>query len=240
MYKNGYRFGVPVVYAERYNKPYRLITNTRGFIMETDKSVHYESTAPDKQRDNSGIISRFIQKLKTNRKLEIGVYAALGSLALIIYLSSVFSGSTKNDTADTTTELSAISVSDNDIEERLSNALSNIRGAGRVTVMITYDTTAQIVPAMSTESQTGENSSSDSSSRDSSDSSTPATVTRDGNEEPIVLTQIEPTVRGVIVIAEGAADISVRMNLQHAVETVLGIDADCIEVFEMDMTNINN
>jgi stage III sporulation protein AG len=48
-----------------------------------------------------------------------------------------------------------------------------------------------------------------------------------------VLTEIEPTVRGVIVIAEGAADVSVRVKLSNAVMTVLGISADRIEVFEM-------
>ena len=39
--------------------------------------------------------------------------------------------------------------------------------------------------------------------------------------------------RGVIVIAEGAADVSVRVKLSNAVMTVLGISADRIEVFEM-------
>lgn len=65
------------------------------------------------------------------------------------------------------------------------------------------------------------------------ESSRPATISGSGGTETIVLTEIEPTVRGVIVIAEGAADVSVRVKLSNAVMTVLGISADRIEVFEM-------
>lgn len=42
-----------------------------------------------------------------------------------------------------------------------------------------------------------------------------------------------PKIRGVIVIAEGAADISVRFSLAAAVSTVLGIDENSVEVFAM-------
>ena len=49
-----------------------------------------------------------------------------------------------------------------------------------------------------------------------------------------MLTEVQPLVRGVIVVAEGAEDIAVKLNLQYAVKTVLGIDDDCIEVFEME------
>ena len=66
------------------------------------------------------------------------------------------------------------------------------------------------------------------------ESSSPATISKNGGNEPIVLTEVQPLVRGVIVVAEGAEDIAVKLNLQYAVKTVLGIDDDCIEVFEME------
>ena len=40
-------------------------------------------------------------------------------------------------------------------------------------------------------------------------------------------------IRGVIVVAEGAADISVRLSIIAAVSTVLGINESCVEVFVM-------
>ena len=127
--------------------------------------------------------------------------------------------------------------SERETEERLKNVLSCIRGAGEVEVMITYDTGAQIIPAMSTDTQTGITRSSgtgtESITENRTESSRPATVSQTGGNEAIVLTEKQPVVRGVIVIAEGAADITVRMNLQNAVRTVLGVDLSCIDVFEM-------
>ena len=37
----------------------------------------------------------------------------------------------------------------------------------------------------------------------------------------------------VIVVAEGADDVTVRLRLAHAVETLLQLDAANVEVFEM-------
>ena len=74
-------------------------------------------------------------------------------------------------------------------------------GPARVEVMITYDTSREIVPAMTTnvnstgsESSNGDGSSS--SSQQSTESTEPATVSGSGGNEPIVLKEIEPQVRG--------------------------------------------
>ncbi len=52
-------------------------------------------------------------------------------------------------------------VSYDDIESRLEEILSQIEGAGEVRVMITYATGTEIVPAMSTESQSSVSENSD-------------------------------------------------------------------------------
>ena len=59
------------------------------------------------------------------------------------------------------------------------------------------------------------------------------TVYQNGENEAVVLMERQPTVRGVIVVAQGAADISVRMKLQSAVQAVLGVEASRVEVLEM-------
>ena len=134
--------------------------------------------------------------------------------------------------------------SEAELETRLQEVLCCIRGAGRVEVMITYDTSREIVPAMTTnvnstgsESSNGDGSSS--SSQQSTESTEPATVSGSGGNEPIVLKEIEPQVRGVIVVAEGAADINVRMDLQRAVRAVLDIPLSRIEVFERSAQSTN-
>lgn len=119
------------------------------------------------------------------------------------------------------------------LEERLVAVLSRIRGAGKVSVMITYETTGETVTA--TISRTDENIQSNGAtdSRSATEVTEPATVQTDTGQTPIILMEREPVVRGVIVVAEGAADLGVRMNLQRAVRAVTGAPLDAIEVFEM-------
>lgn len=46
-----------------------------------------------------------------------------------------------------------------------------------------------------------------------------------GSEKPVVLKELRPPVKGVIVVAQGAEDSLVKANLQNAVQTILEIPA---------------
>ncbi len=98
-------------------------------------------------------------------------------------------------------------------------------GVGRVKVMLTLDSTEEQILATNSRNQTAQSG--------SSEETRPATVNTGGGENPIVLTEKLPKVRGVIVSAEGAGNFSVRMNIITAVSTVLGIDQSRVEVFVM-------
>ncbi|MDD4076004.1 MAG: hypothetical protein PHC80_07915 [Eubacteriales bacterium] len=53
-------------------------------------------------------------------------------------------------------------------------------------------------------------------------------------EAKVMITREEGNaVRGVIVIAQGTEDFAVKLNVQDAVCTVLGIEAGRVEIFEM-------
>lgn len=180
-------------------------------------------------------LSRLYERMKSDKRFELLVYGTLILTMVVLFIISP-GGEKAESTGDDTVkqyEQSDIEA----LEERLESILGSIRGAGRVRVMITYDTSSRLVPAMSTDVQSGttENTSGESQSvsETRTESSRPATISGSGGTETIVLTEIEPTVRGVIVTAEGAADVSVRLKLSNAVMTVLGISADRIEVFEM-------
>ena len=53
-------------------------------------------------------------------------------------------------------------------------------------------------------------------------------------EEAIVLKELLPKVCGVVVVAEGARDVTVNMDIVSAVSTVLGIKQSNVQVFEMN------
>lgn len=166
-------------------------------------------------------------KMKADKRFEIAVYALLAAFGVGICLLTGFTG----DAQAGKESVASAAVSASDTEARLCEVLSKIRGAGMVDVMITYETGVELVPAMSTDTQQSVTTGGDSTSENKVESSRP--VTSAGGSEPLVLTERQPRVRGVIVVAEGAADISVRIDLQNAVRALLGVELDKVEVFEM-------
>ena len=111
------------------------------------------------------------------------------------------------------------------LEARLEDILSQMQNAGQVRVMVTFDNAQEKVIAADEQKSSG--------SSGISEASRPVKTSGSGGESPIILTERMPKIRGVIVIAEGAADISVRFSLAAAVSTVLGIDENSVEVFAM-------
>ncbi len=191
------------------------------------------------KNENTGLIARIAAKLKADKRLEIVVYVGLAVLILLLYLSTLFpKAAASQQTAGATAETTYTAQSELEVEARLESVLSSIRGAGRVQVMITYETGPELVTAMSTDTNTNRSESVDNDKQSTTEQQTesrkPATVSGGGGTEPIVLTEKQPAVRGVIVVAEGAANIAVRLDLQRAVQTVLDVPAANIEVFELE------
>lgn len=104
--------------------------------------------------------------------------------------------------------------------------------------MITYESSPELVPAFSTDTQettniqSGQNSTTE--SQTVSQNQNPITVSKDGENQALILVEKKPKIRGVIVVAEGASDIGVKLNLYNAVQTVLQVEASKVDVFEMN------
>ena len=178
-------------------------------------------------------------RVKKNPGLAYLLYVAVGIAAILFYLigSGIQCGGRK-----TLATANPETVSDRDdkrdaLEKRLTEILSRIRGAGRVDVLVTYETNGEIVTAIVRQTDedvkdangTGKSE----TSRTVREVTEPATVETENGHAPIVLYEKEPVIRGVIVVAEGAADFSVRQKLQAAVHAATGVPIDRIEVFEM-------
>ena len=58
--------------------------------------------------------------------------------------------------------------------------------------------------------------------------------TQSNSERPVILKELRPPVKGVIVVAEGAKDSLVKLNLLQAVQTVLEIPAYKVTVLPME------
>ena len=120
------------------------------------------------------------------------------------------------------TPTSAVSVRDE--EERLAEMLAQIEGAGRVSVMITYESGTEKSLAYETRTSSREDSGEKSEDRKA--------VTSGG--EPMVVKEVYPQVKGVIVAADGADSASVKTAIREAVTASLGVSAHRVCIFKKE------
>lgn len=119
------------------------------------------------------------------------------------------------------------------LEKKLEDILSQLKGVGKVKVMITLEDTTEVVPAFNTTKNnetTKENDAQGGTREIVREDMTIQVVTND-NGEPIVLKEIRPTIKGVIVLADGAEDLYIKEMLYEAVKTALGIPGNRVEVY---------
>lgn len=128
--------------------------------------------------------------------------------------------------AEPTKEVLKSEVNNSAEEERLCKILSDIKGAGEISVMITYYES----PEKDLAYETKESESIRASSGGHEKTVDKQAVMNDG--EPMVIKERYPDVKGVIVTAEGAADIKVKENIKEAVQAVLDVPAHRICVYE--------
>ncbi|KXZ39636.1 stage III sporulation protein AG [Alkalithermobacter thermoalcaliphilus JW-YL-7 = DSM 7308] len=128
------------------------------------------------------------------------------------------------------------STKEEQLEARLEKILSNISGVGQVKVMITFETRGEVTPGFNTvesKETTEEVDSSGGKRVIESQNITQTIVTQNtsrGNE-PILLKTIEPEIKGVIVVAEGAENAHVKEKLFNAVKTVLQVSGHKVQVY---------
>ena len=112
-------------------------------------------------------------------------------------------------------------------EQRISDALSQIDGAGDVTVVLTLKSSGQRVFAQDIRtSNRGENS---------AETSENTVIISAGSQQqrPVTLKYIYPRYLGALVIAEGAGNAAVRLELLNAVAALTGLSTDRITITRM-------
>ena len=128
------------------------------------------------------------------------------------------------------------------IEERLENILSNIKGVGKTQVLLTYSQTSQIIPIYDEDSSssTTEEKDSGGGTRTVNENSTKKEVKYEENngvKTPITQSIVNPKIEGAIITAQGANYATVKTNIIQAVEAVTGLATYKIQVFEMKGDN---
>ena len=124
-----------------------------------------------------------------------------------------------------------------DQEEKLKKILSNVYGAGKTDVMITYDTGVEKVTVQNSKISKTNSSNNDFSGGDESKQETTEEkqIVMNGSgssQTPFIAKEINPVVRGVLVVSEGADNEIVSYNLTNAVAAVLDVPYHRIQVLK--------
>ncbi len=179
---------------------------------------------------------KFFQKLKKIKHIEFILVGILGAIVLLIVFldfspsKKISSQNAVSNSNSSTFEYAA------KLEERLEGALSKISGAGNVKVLLTFDGVKELVLAKQTDEKTSKtNNKSSNGTQNSTETTTvstePVLVNENGSTNPIVLMEILPEIKGVIVVAQGANNIKVKLDLLKAVQALLRVDSSQVEIF---------
>lgn len=108
------------------------------------------------------------------------------------------------------------------LEERLSQVLSQVQGAGAVEVVLSLQTGPRQILAKDSQSEQGDGS--------RKEESTVVLSRGSGLEETVTVQQISPQFRGALVVCSGGGDPAVRLALTEAVSALTGLGADKISI----------
>ena len=176
-------------------------------------------------------------RLKRVKHIEIYAAVAVIALMILIFFSSmggkkITETPTNGNVVQTSSFTSNLSAYESayirELESRLSNILSTIKGAGKVNVMIMASGSAGLELAYNVD----EKNITQSNSKENSTSTTqinksPVLV---NGKEPIVLYEIKPQISGIFITATGADNLGVRINISNAVRTLLADNSIKIDV----------
>jgi len=124
------------------------------------------------------------------------------------------------------------------LETRLEAFFSLVEGAGKVRVMISPLTGRETVFAIDVNQSESSSTEQDAQGgtrethQHQSQEKTVMVTDRQGTSSPLILREVEPQIRGIVIIAEGGDSPVVRDALTRAARAVLGLDAHMIQVLK--------
>lgn len=187
------------------------------------------------------------QEGNNKKKIENIVVFIIILIVTIVAINYIWNGEKKNQSTDKvpqTEEKNEVvqvnsEITPDESEKKLANILSNIKGVGKVKVLLTYSETSTYVPVYNENSKQSNTTETDSSGGSRTiaeiDSQKEIIYKEDssGNKEPVTKSIISPKIEGAIITAEGADNAEVKTNIIQAVEAATGLATHKIQVFKM-------
>ena len=193
-------------------------------------------------------LAKLLEGKDRKKLIELLVAVAILGIAVIIVSNSLFgSKGVQNEVPENTikesAETAAVPSDQEDravIEKEIEGILSKIDGAGKVDAMVTYISGKEVVPAYDTKKNENGTDEKDTSGgtrnirQNDFESKIAYEETQGGSRKPVVLKEMLPEVKGVVIVADGAGDAQVKESLSRAVQVLLDVPIHRIQVFERE------
>ena len=125
------------------------------------------------------------------------------------------------------------------LEKRLGDVISSIRGVGEVKIMITLDKSVEYVYAQDVKTSVERTQDIEGNNvyikqeKENSEGKYILVDSPEGKRQALLTTSIEPQIKGVVVVCQGADDIQVVAMVTEAVTTALNITSNRVCVTKL-------
>ncbi|WP_234120074.1 stage III sporulation protein AG [Clostridium hydrogenum] len=187
-------------------------------------------------------------KNEKNRKEKFSNFIIVALIAvLIIIVASFFKTTDSMTLQNNDTQKQPVKANSSDsssgnyetsMENKLKDTLEKIDGVGNVEVMMYFSSSEEQVPAFNENKSNSVTDETDTSggkrtTTQTSDGNTVVTSKDGDKESPLIVKEYKPTITGVCVVAEGASNDVVKLNITNAVVDLFGITSDKVNVYPM-------
>ncbi len=158
-------------------------------------------------------------------RLKYAALVLLIGVVLLLWPASEQTG--QAETAASASEQTPAETAVEALEQRLSEMLSQLEGAGETAVTLTLQSGARTVYATDLEQRYTDGALTE---------QTEQTVLYDsgsGQETPLAVQEFYPTFQGALVLCQGADNAAVRLDIINAISGLTGLGADKITVIKM-------
>lgn len=177
-------------------------------------------------------LSRMEQLRPYKRHISLGLLGLLLVIGGAYFDKPVLTKSPSENVPVATTQPRSV---EEQLESKLANLLSQVKGAGSVSVQVTLETgpAQDFAKNVTHETKTIQEKDAGGGVRTTTENKEVQQVLmgkENGLDKPVMVKEVKPVIKGVMVIAEGASDSTVKANLTRAVETGLGLPAHKVTV----------
>ena len=177
--------------------------------------------------------------IKNIKKEQLLIGVLLGILLLVIIIP--VPGEKKKEEREEEKKVQEADIQvpkENTSETQLSEILQKISGVRKVEVFITYQDHGKVIieKDRSVSEELVQEADSSGGTRTTTTNRTEDQTVYTEGEMPYIIQELTPSVEGVLVVAEGAGNATVKKQIQQTIEALFGLDAHKISIMKMEVS----